>query len=44
MGGSRWEEVLPIYREQYKQFKISCMNSQEEGESVVEALETAQRL
>jgi len=40
----RWEEVLPIYREQYEQFKISCVDSREEGESMTDALATAQRL
>jgi len=40
----RWEEVLPIYREQYEQFKIACIASREEGESEADAVEKAERL
>lgn len=40
----RWEEVLPIYREQYEQFKIACIASREEGENEDEAIERAERL
>jgi hypothetical protein len=44
VSARRWEEVLPLYREQYEQFKLTCIDSREEGESVTEALDGAQRL
>jgi hypothetical protein len=40
----RWEEVLPIYREEHEQFKVACIASREEGESEADAVEKAERL
>jgi hypothetical protein len=40
----RWKEVLPIYREEYEQFKVACIASREEGESEADAVEKAERL
>jgi hypothetical protein len=40
----RWEEVLPIYREQHEQFKVACIASREEGESETDAVDKAERL
>ncbi|THX69793.1 hypothetical protein D6D08_05922 [Aureobasidium pullulans] len=44
VSAERWEEVLPIYREQYGQFVDACIASREEGESQAVAVEKAQRL
>jgi hypothetical protein len=44
VSAERWEEILPIYREQYEQFIDACIASREEGESEGVAVEKAQRL
>lgn len=40
----RWDEVVPIYREQYAGFVKSCVASREEDETVEDAHEKADRL
>jgi hypothetical protein len=47
VSAERWEEFLPIYRKEYSQFmaRASFLTTcEEEGESEVEAIESAQRL
>lgn len=40
----RWDEVLPVYREQYAEFVDSCIASREESETVEDAKRKADRL
>lgn len=46
VSAERWEEVLPIYREQYEQFEFACVGVAcwMEGKSKAEGIEKAQRL
>jgi len=40
----RWDEVLPVYREQYAEFVSACIASREEDETEEDAVEKADRL
>lgn len=40
----RWDEVLPVYREQYAEFVNSCIASREEDETVEDVKMKADRL
>ncbi|KAK6001278.1 hypothetical protein QM012_002609 [Aureobasidium pullulans] len=44
VSAERWDEVLPVYREQYEKFVESCVASKEQHETEAAALEKAQRL
>jgi hypothetical protein len=44
MTADRWEESLPIYREQHEQLKVACTASREEVESEADTVEKAERL
>jgi hypothetical protein len=44
MTAERWEEGLPIHREQYERFKVACIASREEKESEADAVEKAECL
>nr|POE77970.1 altered inheritance of mitochondria protein 9, mitochondrial [Quercus suber] len=41
---SKWEEVLPVYPSEYKDFVASCVASREESESESAAITKAERL
>jgi hypothetical protein len=40
----RWDEVVPIYREQYAEFVSACIGSREQDETVQDAEEKANKL
>jgi hypothetical protein len=40
----RWDEVLPVYREQYAEFVSACITSRVEDETVEDAQKKADRL
>jgi hypothetical protein len=40
----RWDEVLPVYREQYAEFVSACITSREDDETVEDAERKADRL
>jgi hypothetical protein len=40
----RWDEVVPVYRDQYAKFVESCIESREEDETEEEAVRKADKL
>ena len=40
----RWEEILPVYREQYAEYVSACVTSREEDETEQDAVNKAYRL
>lgn len=40
----RWEEILPLYREEYARFIEACVASREDSESESEAVAKGERL